>query len=252
MTSRAARIQSAFTRIELLVVVVILLVLPLMASILLPFLARAKGRSTYISCVNNLHEIGTAYRLWANDNGDLAPSQQSVTNGGWKELLTNANQGPFCWTNYLIIQNEMGQSPKLAICPEDERQPAPDFTNHFSNLNVSYFVGVGASDVYPQSIAGGDRNLGPGPAPTPDYGYSPTNGNGNDVAVPLAGTTCWTLKMHSDGKTAGAGNILLGDGSAQQASSAALGMSWLRAATPTTNWPAGHVPSVPSIRLVFP
>jgi len=247
MTSRAKHFPSAFTRIELLVVVAILLVLLLLASLLLPALARAKARSPRISCLNKLKEIGTAYRLWANDNGDLVPSQQSVTNGGWKELLTNDGQGPICWTNYLIMQNEMGQSPVMAICPDDERQPAIYFTNHFSNLNVSYFVGVSAKDEFPQSIASGDRNLGPGPFPTGDYGYSPPDGKGNDVAVPLAGTTCWTLKMHS-----GTGNILLGDGSAQQASSTSFRANWLRNATPTTNWPVGRAPSVPSIRLVFP
>jgi hypothetical protein len=29
-------------------------------------------------------------------------------------------------------------------------------------------------------------------------------------------------------------------------------VDWLRKADPTTNWPAGHIPAVPSIRLVFP
>ena len=251
MTSRAKHFPSAFTRIELLVVVVVLLVLLLLAS-LLSSLARVNNRPVRINCMNNLKEIGTANRLWANDNGDLIPSQQFQAKGGWKELVSNTNLGPICWTNYTILQNELGQSPKLVICPVDERQPASDFTNHFSNLNVSYFVGVSANDVFPQSIAAGDRNLGPGPVPANDYGYSPSNGMGNDVAVPLAGTTCWTLKMHSDGKTAGAGNILLGDGSSQQCSSASFRVNWLRNADAPVPWPAGHVPSVPSIRLVFP
>ena len=244
MTSRAMRFQSAFTRIELLVLMVILLVL---AALLSPALARARSKARLIYCDNNLKEFGTAYRLWANDHGDLVPLQQTRSNGGWNELLTRTNLGPICFTNFSIMHAEFGESPKLVICPADERRPAPDFTNHFSNLNVSYFVGVSANDIYPQSIAGGDRNLGPGPFPTPDYGYSPSNGIGNDVAVPLAGTTCWTLKMHS-----GTGNILLGDGSAQQTSSTSFRADWLRNATPTTNWPTGHVPSVPSIRLVFP
>jgi len=48
------------------------------------------------------------------------------------------------------------------------------------------------------------------------------------------------------------GNILLGDGSAQQCSSASFRVNWLRNADAPVPWPAGHVPSVPSIRLVFP
>jgi type II secretory pathway pseudopilin PulG len=246
------RFPSAFTRIELLVVVVVLLVLLTLATLLLPGLARAKAKATRISCINNQKEIGTAYRLWANDNGDLVPPQQIQSKGGWKDLLARTNLGPICFTNYAIMHREFGESPKLVICPSDERQAASDFTNHFSNLSVSYFVGVSANDVYPQSIFGGDRNLGPGSVPANDYGYSPSNGMGNDVAVPIVGPTCWSLKMHSDGNTAGAGNILLGDGSAQQVSSASFRMNWLRNAEPTTNRPAGHAPSVPSIRLVFP
>ena len=47
-------------------------------------------------------------------------------------------------------------------------------------------------------------------------------------------------------------NILLGDGSGQQISSAGFNKDWLRNATATTNWPVGHVPATPSIRLVLP
>ena len=58
--------------------------------------------------------------------------------------------------------------------------------------------------------------------------------------------------MHSAGNAAGAGNILLGDGSGQQCSGAAFNQFWLRNAQGTNNWPVGPVPAVPSIRLVFP
>lgn len=241
--------RTAFTFIELLVVIVIVVV---MAAMLLP--ARSGShKSVRITCVNNLKEIGTAYRLWAGDNGDLVPPQQSVSKGGWKDFLTNANQGAICWTNYAIMANELGLNPKLLVCPSDERRPAKDFKTDFrDNTHLSYFVGVSANEVYPQSIQSGDRNLGPGTVPDSDYGYSPTNGKGNDVAVPISGPVSWSLKMHSAGNTAGAGNILLGDGSGQQTSSAGFRTNWLIHADPTTNWPAGHIPSSPSIRLVFP
>jgi len=169
--TKTMRKSQAITLIEVLVVITVLL---LLASLLLPALARAKAKASRISCVNNLKEIGTAYRLWAGDNGDLVPAQQTVKNGGWADFLTNANQGALCWTNYAIMQNELGQSPKLVICPEDERQAATDFTTNFNtNTHVSFFVGVNANYYYPQSILGGDRNLGPGPKPDPDYGFSP-------------------------------------------------------------------------------
>jgi type II secretory pathway pseudopilin PulG len=245
--------RTAFTLVEVIVMIVII---ALLALFYLPnFASRRPQRSIRINCMNNLKQIGIAYRIWANDNGDLWPSQQTISNGGWADLLTNANQGPSCWTNYAIMQNELGQSPKLVVCPCEERQPASSFTNQFNNLNVSYFVGVSANDLNPQAFAAGDRNLGPGLISSNDFGYSPKSGKGNDVAIPITsakGPVSWSLKIHSDGNTNGAGDILLGDGSGQMVSTATLNQTWLRNADPTTNWPAGHIPATPSIRLVFP
>jgi prepilin-type processing-associated H-X9-DG protein len=248
MNRKSNRNSSAFTRVEVIVLIVISAVLLL---VFLPAIhSRQRGHINRISCAACLMQICTAYRLWAGDNGDLVPSQQTVANGGWADLLANANQGAICWTNYLIMSNELGQSPKLLICRNDERQAASDFTNNFGNTNVSYFVGVSANDNQPQSIQGGDRNLGPGTGPTNDYGYSPKTGKGNDVAIPINspnGSVSWSLKMHS-----AKGNILFGDGSVQQVSTFTFNRDWLPKANPTTNWPAGHIPATPSIRLVFP
>jgi hypothetical protein len=250
MKQKMSRDVSAFTRVELLVVIAVLMVV--IVTMLLPNLAGSR-KATRITCIFNLKEIGTGYRLWAGDHGDFMPPEQTVSNGGWKELLGNADQGSDCWTNYAIMANELGQSPKLLVCPEDTRRPAMDFAIDFKdNTHLSYFVGVSAIAHSPNSLLGGDRNLGPGTVPDPNYGYSPKNGKGNDVAVPISGPVSWSLKIHSEGNPAGAGNILLGDGSAQQVSSAGFVGDWLSHAEATTNWPASHIPSSPSIRLVFP
>jgi competence protein ComGC len=251
MKQTTKRELQAMTFIEVLVVIVVVLALAVLA---LPSLARAKAKANRISCISNLKELGTAYRLWEGDHGDLVPSQQSVKKGGWADFLTNANQGAICWTNYAILQNELGQAPKILICPADERSSAADFTNHFKDdTHVSYFVGVNASDTYPQAIMGGDRNLGPGTTPDPDYGFSPKSGKGNDVISPISSPVSWSLRIHSAGNPVGAGNILLGDGSGQQTSSSAyLNREWLPNAQGTNNWPASQVPATPSIRLVFP
>jgi hypothetical protein len=252
MTPTPRHKSEAFTRFELIVVIVVAVVL---LSMLIPTRRRACCKSSRISCINNLKEIGIAYRIWENDNGDRYPALQSMAKGGWSELLTNADQGSLCWTNYAIMANDLGQSPKLLVCPSDERKPAVSFSNHFSNINLSYFAGVSADDNQPQSLLGGDRNLGPGTEPDPEYGFSQKSGRGNDVAIPTnskAGPVCWSLKMHSAWNPAGGGNILLGDGSAQQVTTRGFRLNWLSHADPTTNWPAGHVPSSPSIRVLFP
>jgi hypothetical protein len=230
-------------------------IIALLALFFLPATTSNRSKSSRIYCMNNLKQIGIAYRLWSSDNGDLWPTQQTISNGGWADLLTNANQGPICWTNYAILADDLGQEPKLVRCPADERQPAASFTNKFNNSNVSYFFGVSANDLYPQSIMEGDRNLGPGLISSNDYGYSPKTGKGNDVAIPTNSAkypVSWSLKMHSAGNPPGSGNILLGDGSGQQVSTASFNGVWLPNADPTTNWPAGHFPTTPSIRLVFP
>ena len=275
---------SAFTRIELVVVIGLLV---LLAAMLLPAIVSPRTTALRITCLNNLKVIGVAYRLWQGDaHADSSPATESLSRWGWKDLLTNADQGINCWSNYAIIADYLPHSPdipnpKYLACPADERLPATDFmtngnryvnvphgvnriefdknapplpnghTYFKDNSNLSYFVGVSANADYPQSIQGGDRNLGPGANPDRDYGFSPKDGKGNDVAVPVAGPVSWSLKMHSAVNTYGADNILLGDGAALQVSSSSFRTILIRA-DPTTNWPVGHIPATPSIRLVFP
>ena len=261
---KATRIHKsgAFTLVELLLVILVILIV---LSLFPVSFGGGRVKAQRISCVNNLKAIGTAYRVWPSGQSDLCPAQEGVARGGWKEFLTNADQGLLTWTNYAILANELGLDPKVIVCPADERRPADTFSNLHSDLNVSYFVGASANDEEPNSLLGGDRNLAPGATSKDDYGFSPEIGRGNDVAIQTntqVSPVCWSLKMHSQGNTAGAGNILRGDGSVQQVTSGSLRSNWLPLAGRTNNWrpelgetgnwPVGHVPSSPSIRVLFP
>jgi prepilin-type N-terminal cleavage/methylation domain-containing protein len=119
--TRAGHLSAGFTLIELLVV---MLIIALLASILLPALAKGKERATEIECLNNLRQVGIVSRLYWEDNG----LKYSFVSGGQDPLLgcLTTNHRPARERSLFYYQI----TPKIFHCPSDAGKVSEDCHDH--------------------------------------------------------------------------------------------------------------------------
>jgi prepilin-type N-terminal cleavage/methylation domain-containing protein len=198
MTKRRTPTASAFTLVELLVVLAVLAAFVLFVTLVF---AKAKNKARRITCVSNLVVNGLAFRIWANDNLNVYPMGASTNSGGPKEN----NQIAEVFRHFRVMSNELA-SPRVLTCPADTRRPATSWTS-LANSNISYFVGLDADPTTPQMFLSGDTNLELDGKPV---GPGIMNLYSNSVVG-------WTAERHGP-----QGNAALTDGSVRQYSNARL------------------------------
>ncbi len=244
----------AFTLIELLVVIAIIGIL---ASMLLPALGKAKAKANRIKCVNNQKQLGTAFRVFASDNGDLYPTQ--CTGNTYIGSLTGASVtglGAAAWQVYQAMWNEL-QTPKVLLCPSDRARATFNRTTDFASLAgapgaltanslgyatapvnqnnaTSYASNHNADEARPIGLLVADRNIATGTtAATCAAATSVAAGRTTINSAAIVSGTFWA------GAAANAihdlqGNLTFADGSVQQATATVLQTAMNNAGTSYT------------------
>src|SRR5665213_387490 len=144
--------NTAMTLFEVGVCIAIVMILLMFV---LPMLENSHRRVSKLGCVNNLKQIGLAYRIWEGDNGDINPMGISVTTGGSMEMVATGD----VVQTFMVMSNELS-TPKILVCPEDKTRSSAINFDALANSNISYFVGLDATnDLNPQRILSGDANF---------------------------------------------------------------------------------------------
>jgi prepilin-type N-terminal cleavage/methylation domain-containing protein len=143
-----------FTLIELLVVIAILAIL---AAILMPVFASARGKARQTSCLSNLRQLGTALLMYVADYDDTYPydlKPRMPAGPGARPAYDGTNK----WDASPVVAALCPylQSRDLPFCPDRPRQ-LPD-VGPLTNYEFSGFIALNDSAQAPHG----------GPVSTPD------------------------------------------------------------------------------------
>lgn len=155
METRPAK-ATGFRRSELALTVSELIVLIAVTALLIwvvgpKAFAPVRTRIRTANCARQLRTIGVAFRLYAEDYGNLFPVAL-ISEDLW---LSNCGETlVFAWRR---MSNELGTA-RILLCPGDTRFAAVNFES-MTKSNLSYFMSIDALPGAPQMLLAGDRNI---------------------------------------------------------------------------------------------
>ena len=143
LRSRSSR---GFTLIELLVVIAIIAIL---ASLLLPALAKAKTKAHGIMCMNNTKQLYLAWRLYVDDfSGNIPPAFSNTPERVWTvgiQSWAGNNRDNWDLTNTLakgVIWPYAGKNKNIYKCPADIYDTNPPKRPRLRSNSINAFVGM--------------------------------------------------------------------------------------------------------------
>jgi prepilin-type N-terminal cleavage/methylation domain-containing protein len=145
--------RTGFTLVELLTVIAIISVL---AALLFPVFATARGKAREISCISNLRQIGLAIKMYTQDYDELFPWAVDPTDKFTPEI----------WNGYPEFQAEIPfmpfmhealqpyiKSQDLFRCPADTGYDVEDFTGVPLDARPTSYKRFGTSYNYRTEIS---------------------------------------------------------------------------------------------------
>lgn len=145
--------KSGFTLIELLVVIAIIAIL---AAMLLPALAKAKGKAQGIACMSNTKQIMLGWLLSTGDNDDQFPLKIYPNGADWGNL-ENTNVANYFAQAAVDSRTSLGDYIKsigVYKCPADMRSDPLTGTRLFSISGSAWVSGISVTRINPSEISG--------------------------------------------------------------------------------------------------
>ena len=235
---------AAFTLTEAVIVVVII---GLLFCTLLPALQKAKEKTNRIQCISRNKQIGTAYRVFASDNGDRYPLQTTNSayifqpGGSGTAVGSVVSTSAQPWQVFQCLWNEL-QTPKVLLCPMDRARSTANRVTDFNglagapgpittasighpanqNLAVSYAPQALADESNPIGVLNVDRDINFATATSAAATVGAASGTRLVVNSLAAATSVFWVGGPGYGFHQLQGNLSFADGSVQQATSVVL------------------------------